>query len=337
MSLVAGLRQLLYEGVDMRLVWRRLWAVPRRTLGLIFGAGILAVAVSFVMPRWYQAGATLVVDTGQQMSLGGAAGMLGLAAQLGFGAGMGPTNPQFYEALLKSRSVQEHVTTAKFPLGKNGELLSLEQYWSHHEHPSAREHLGAVKRLGGHLQTSSNPRISQMSFKIEGPSKSVAKLMADTVLAALNDIVTEVRRKHASAEREFLDGRWHALGDSLRAREDALRRFYERNHNLASPELQFEDARLRREVDRVQVIYAQLGSQLEQARIQEVRDTPALTVVDSPIEPVRKSSPSGRMWGLTAAVLGAALALLIAMGEAAEVQLQALRLQPAAMRRTEQG
>jgi hypothetical protein len=338
MSVLAGLRLVLYEGVDTRLVWRRMWASPRRTWGLIFGTAALAVLVSFTRPRWYPAGATLVVDTGQQMSLGGgASGMLGLAAQLGFGAGMGPTNPLFYEALLKSRSLVEHVTAARFPLGKNGELLSLEQYWSHHEHPTPRDHVSAVKRLTAHLQTSSNPRNSQVAFKIEGPSQVVAKLMADTALAALNDLVVLIRRKHASAEREFLEGRWHALSDSLQAREDLLRTFYERNHNLTSPELQFEEARLRREVDRVQLVYAQLGSQLEQARIQEVRDTPALTVLDGPVEPLRKSAPSGRVWGLTAAILGAVVALLLAMGEAATSQVQALQLQRGAMRRAEPG
>jgi uncharacterized protein involved in exopolysaccharide biosynthesis len=176
-----------------------------------------------------------------------------------------------------------------------------------------------------------------VTFRVEGPSKTVAKLMADSAFAALNELATTTRRKRASAEREFLEERWHALSDSLQAREDALRRFYERNRNLASPELQFEEARLRREVERVEGVYAQLGSQLEQARIQEVRDTPALTAVDPPIEPVRRSAPQRRLWALTAAILGAALALLLAMLETANVQVQALRLQPAPVRRSEQG
>ena len=54
---------------------------------------------------------------------------------------------------------------------------------------------------------SANPRITQVTFKIQGPSKLVARLMADTALAALNALVVEIRRKHASAEREFLEGR----------------------------------------------------------------------------------------------------------------------------------
>ena len=332
-----GLRALFHAGVDGQLVWARLWATPRRTLGLVFGCAVAAFVVSSFRPRWYKSGATLVVDTGQQPNLGGAAGVLGLAAQLGVGAGAGPTSPLFYEALLKTHSLQERVTTAEFPLGEHGELRTLEQYWSHVEHPTARNRLSAVRTLAGHLETSANPRTQQVAFKVEGPSMRVAKLMADTVLAALNDLVVEVRRKRATAERGFLEGRFHALADSLRIREDALRRFYEQNRNLSSPPLQFEDLRLRREVERVQSVYAQLGTQLEQARIQEVRDTPALTVLDPPIEPVTKSAPVRRLWALTAALLGAALALLLAMAETANLQMQALRLQPPALRRSEQG
>ena len=337
MSVIGGLRALLHEGVDAGRVWTQLWTARARTVGLVVGTAGTAVLVSFLVPYWYQSGATLVVDTGQQMNLGGASAMLGLAAQLGFGAGSGPTNPMFYEALLKSRSLQERVVSARFPIGPGGALLSLEQYWSHRDQPSLKQHESAIRKLAKHLQTSSNPRIQQIAFKVEGPSQASAKLIADTVLAALNDVVVEVRRKHASAERAFLEGRFQALGDSLRSREDVLRHFYEQNHNLSSPELTFEDARLRREVERVQMVYAQLGSQLEQARIQEVRDTPALTVLDAPVEPVRRSSPVRRVWALTAAILGTALALLLAMADAASLKMQALRLQPGAARRTERG
>src|SRR6266566_6927186 len=344
-GLLTGLRLLLHGGVDTRLVWVRLWAARRRTMGLTLGAAVVAVAASFLVPYWYQAGATLVVDTGQQMNLGGAGGGglggagggLGLAAQFGFGSGGGPTNPQFYEALLKSRSLQQHVTEAEFPLGEQGALLTLAQYWSRKEHPDARDQRRAVKILGRHLETTTNPRTGMVTFKLDGPSKTVAKLMADTAFAALNQLAITIRRRRATAERQFLEGRWQALSDSLQGREDALRRFYERNRNVASRELQFEEARLRRDVERVQGVYAQLGSQLEQARIQEVRDTPALTAVDPAIEPVMRSAPVRKLWALTAAILGAALALLVAMAESANLQLQALRLQPAAMRRSEQG
>jgi len=336
-----GLRLLLYKGADVVVVWERLWARPRRSFGLAFGCAAAAAIYSSLLPPWYKSGATLVVDTGQQMNVpGGAAGVLGLAAQLGFGAGSGPTNPMFYESLLKSRSLAARLTSAQFPLGDHGEMRTLAQYWSHKDNPTLKKRLGAMKKFTNHLETSSNPRIQQVSFKVEGPSIAVTKLMADTILVALNDLIVEVRRKRATAERVFLEERFHELGDSLRVREDALRRFFEQNRALTSPQVQFEAGRLRREVDRVSSVYAQLGSQLEQARIQEVRDTPSLTVLDPPVPPVVKSAPQRKVWAFTAALLGGALALLLAMVEAASLQMKAVRLEPTeptALRRSEQG
>ncbi len=340
-TLLQGLWRVWHDGVKSEAVWARMRAARPRTIALTFGTAALATVVALQMPKWYQSGAVLVVDTGQQSNLSalaGAAGMLGMASQTALGSSnSAPATPLFYEALLKSRAVAERVVAASFPLGPNGEMMPLERYWARKDTVTPKLHFAALKKFGRHLQTTATPRTSQVDFKLEGPSMLVAKLMADTTLAALNDLIVEVHRKHATAERQFLEGRYQALGDSLNASEDALRHFYEQNRTLSSPELQFEDLRLRREIDRVQTTYSQLGLQLESARVQEVRDTPSLTVVDSPIEPVRKSAPIVKLWTVSAAILGGALALLLAMAEAATLEMQRLRLEPAALRRTEQG
>src|SRR6185437_968151 len=95
--------------------------------------------------------------------------------------------------------------------------------------------------------------------------------------------------------------------------EADLKRFYERNRQVASPELQFEEASLKREVDRVQAVYVQLGTQLEQARLQEVRDTPVISVIDPPTTPVRKSEPSIKLLALTGLLVGCCVALMWAL------------------------
>src|SRR2546427_13099038 len=134
-GLLTGLRLLLHGGVDTRLVWVRLWAARRRTMGLTLGAAVVAVAVSYLVPYWYQAGATLVVDTGQQMNLGGAGGGglggagggLGLSAQFGFGRGGRPAHPPFYLSPLYQRPLHGHHTEVEYPLRHHGEPLALPQ------------------------------------------------------------------------------------------------------------------------------------------------------------------------------------------------------------------
>jgi uncharacterized protein involved in exopolysaccharide biosynthesis len=92
--------------------------------------------------------------------------------------------------------------------------------------------------------------------------------------------------------------------------ENRLATFLERNRRYQdSPELTFEAARLQRQVDLQQQVYASLAQAYEKARIDEVRNTPVLSVVDSP-----DVLPGGRglvRRALLGALLGAALAFLV--------------------------
>jgi len=271
----------------------------------------LAVVAGITLPSWYASGATLTVETGTPLPAGSS--VLGLASQLGLAGGTASTSPQFYSDLLTSRLLFERILRASFPIGTGGEPEPLESFWNRSRPVDPRAHARSLEKLRKHFSASANPRTGVISFTVEGPTGAVAKLMADTALAALNDLVVSIRRQHASAERQFLEERWKALRDSLSAHEDALRTFYERNRQITSPQLQFEELRLRREIDRVQTIYAQLGAQLEQARIQEVRDVPAISVIDPPIAPVRKSAPRVSLLSFTGALVGAVLVLIVAL------------------------
>jgi hypothetical protein len=80
-----------------------------------------------------------------------------------------------------------------------------------------------------------------------------------------------------------------------------------------SPRLQLEFARLQRHVDLVQQVYVTLSQEYEQARIQEVRNTPVITIVDRPEASAHHSirlSTAGLL-GLVAGLIMAAMAAFI--------------------------
>lgn len=305
------LEQIIAHGIELNAVGRSLHRRMWFSIGLTVATGVLAIGLGLFLPRWYTSGASLTVDTGP--ALGASAGMLGIASQLGIASVGGQSSPLFYGDLLQSRAVQDRILTAPLPVGKDRAVTSLLALWGRSENPTPQSWAAARKKLSAHLTTSVNARTGVISFSLDGPSAAAAKLMADTALMALNEVIVSLRRQRATAERRFLEARWAAAGDSVRVHESNLRSFYERNRIAQSPALQFEDARLRRDIDRLASVYAQLGTQLEQARIQEIRDTPAVGIIDPPIEPARKSAPHLSTLGVIGLLLGAVVSLIIAL------------------------
>ena len=107
--------------------------------------------------------------------------------------------------------------------------------------------------------------------------------------------------------------------------EDSLRGFLERNRTYqSSPALSFEAARLQRRLDLRQQVYSSLAQAFEQARIDEVRNTPVITVVDTPEESVRLDGKA-----LPRAAVGLVIGLLLGMGVALVFEYVARRRQVA--------
>ena len=71
--------------------------------------------------------------------------------------------------------------------------------------------------------------------------------------------------------------------------------------------------RLQREAERKQTLYAIVVQQYEQARLQEARNVPTLTILSPPFVPVEKSYPPRRL----IVFLGALVGLLFAWGQLA--------------------
>src|SRR5207244_4232373 len=133
----------------------------------------------------------------------------------------------------------------------------------------------------------------------------LAAAVANRFIECLNDFNTKTRESQARERRKFVEGRLADGERDLRAAEEDLRTFYERNRSWQqSPQLVFEEGQLRRQVEIRQEVYLTLRRDYETARIEEVNDTPVITVLDIAVPPERRSKPKP--------ILVAALAFFIA-------------------------
>jgi uncharacterized protein involved in exopolysaccharide biosynthesis len=99
----------------------------------------------------------------------------------------------------------------------------------------------------------------------------------------------------------------------LRVSEDRLQSFLQSNRDYRnSPSLVFTYERLQADVMLLRQVVMTLQQSAEQAKIEEVRDTPTVTLVESPSLPVRPDSRGVLKYALIGVVLGTFLGMAVA-------------------------
>ena len=131
----------------------------------------------------------------------------------------------------------------------------------------------------------------------------------------MDDYNSRIRRSQAVAEREFLEARLRDARAELRIAEDSLLAFLRENRRVEnSPQLTFERDRLQSRVSLRQQVYETLFQAFEQSRIEEVRDTPVITVVERPIRPAQADPLHLPVLAAVGLLLGAIVASLVTAG-----------------------
>jgi uncharacterized protein involved in exopolysaccharide biosynthesis len=135
-----------------------------------------------------------------------------------------------------------------------------------------------------------------VSFEVRTTIPALSVQVARRLLNMVNTFDVERRQTQARAERDFLEDRLARADSALRAAEEELSRFYRGNREFSnSPSLRAEEARLLRQVDLRQQLFVTLAQNREAARIEELRSTPVITVLERPepfVEPAARGTVS---------------------------------------------
>jgi uncharacterized protein involved in exopolysaccharide biosynthesis len=287
----------------------------RRLLTGCMGVGaIVGFLYAFMATRQYPSSATFLPQSNQQ----GAAGFALAANQLGISL---PTSSGFWVSgifveLLRSRTLLQPLAQETFTVeedgGRTGTLMDLLEVKG--SSPAVRLDR-AVRLLQSKVVTSNDDRrLGTVKLTARTQWPSLSKAVADALVKGVNDFNLQTRKSQASAERQFVEGRLIEAGRELRAAENDLQAFLLRNRILASPVLAFDRDRLQREVTVRQQVYTTLVQSREDARIREVRDTPVITVIDSPLVPQRPESRRVIFFTVLGFIAGAGLGGAYALG-----------------------
>jgi uncharacterized protein involved in exopolysaccharide biosynthesis len=279
-------------------------------LALIGGA--LGTIDAVAATRTYTADASFLPQSRRSPSA-----LSGLASQLALAlpAEDASQSPQFYVDLVLSRDLLGQLVDTRFHISDRPETLAtplVDLMKVKGATPEIR-HAAAIASLRSTVTAQAAVRTGVVSFRVTTHDPRLSKDIADSAIAHLNRFNIDNRQSQAAAERRFVEARLVDVQQELTDAETALEAFLRQNRDYAnSPELRFEEDRLARRIQQRQQVYSSLAQAAEQSKIEQVRDTPLITVVTHPVEPLRPDSNRWRTKALLGMILAGGLGIFFA-------------------------
>jgi tyrosine-protein kinase Etk/Wzc len=290
----------------------------RIVFGLPVVAALVVAVFSFVVPSTYTAMTTFVPQARTPGRF--PSGVAGLAGQLGISFGVEATeSPRFYANLVKSRELLERILLSEYQdpreTRSSPDSTTLLRLLNVKGRDAADSLHHGVKALNNLVSARVDNQTNVVRLSVDARYPTLAAAVANRFVAYLNDFNARTRQSQARERRKFVEQRLADGELELRTAEESLRTFYERNRSWQqSPQLVFDEGRLRRQVDVRQEVYLTLRREYETARIEEVNDTPVITVIDRAAPPQERSRPRRMLLVVVALVLGGIVGVFWAAG-----------------------
>jgi uncharacterized protein involved in exopolysaccharide biosynthesis len=268
------------------------------------------VALSMSQPRLYRAdGAFMLQD-----ATNGRTRVSGLAAQFGVSVAGGAQDvPQLYADLLVSRRFMRQLARTRFEFTAGGTRHSgtPDRIFGIEETTPQRREWATLEMLRNSVSSDVNPMTGVVSVAVSTPWPAFSEQIGQRILEMVTQFNVSTRQSQAAAERRFTEARLNEARGELRSAENALQNFMETNRRFDNaPQLLMRRERLQREVTQRQAVFSLLAEAYERARMDEVRDTPVITVIEGPAGSARAQSRGTLTRGLLMFVLG----LMVAVG-----------------------
>lgn len=261
-------------------------------------SGALFVVVAAIQPRTFTSSASFVSEGDKGSS--GAFAAIGSQLGISIPVAGGGKSPAFYADLVRSRAILTRVVESRYRVPGGDEagvsLVALDGGTG----ALAVRRDKAIARLRTKMNASVSPKTGVVTVTLQSKSATLAHSIATRLLEEVNRFNLQTRQSQATARRKFAEGRLEDIAGELRAAENRLQEFLQGNRDSqGSPSLAFTKDRLAREVFSKQRLHDIMAQAFEEARIEEVRDTPVITILEPPVLP---SAPDSRRFPLRAAV-----------------------------------
>jgi uncharacterized protein involved in exopolysaccharide biosynthesis len=282
-----------------------------RIIAFVGGAVLAAAALALVLPEKYTAKAVLLpTEEGDQ---GFPSQLSGIASSFGFALPFGAmSQSDLYPTILTSDRLLRDLLREEFPPKPGQAPVMLAEHLVKRKDLSEEQHLSrAVANARENvLRASKDSETGVVTLMVTLDDADLAAAVGNRLVARLERFLITMRSQEGSKNRTFLDDRLEVVSKDLADAENGLTHVRETNRRVQdSPELLLQQERLHRDLLIQEQIFLELMKQKEIAKIEEVKNTPVLRILDQARPPVRPSHPNK----ILVVTMGLVLALFAAI------------------------
>ena len=169
----------------------------------------------------------------------------------------------------------------------------------------------AIKKFANQVKVSEDKITGLIKITTSFQEPRLAAQIANFVGQQVEIYIQKENSAQSTKEKLFISERLAVVKKELEVSELELKEFKERNRGYEdSPELFMFFSQLFREVEAKKQLYLTLQQQLELARIEEVKRSPILHILDFAVPSVEKSYPNRKLFFAISMLLGLAISIL---------------------------
>ena len=249
---------------------------------------------------------------------GGTSQAAGLAAQFGIAMPTGQSEPKWvYPEIIKSRTLARSMLKRKFDTNEFGPQKTLFQIltFGNNDPQVGLDTLEimAVDNFLGMIGIAEDIGTSILTLSINASAPRLAAEVNQALIEELDAHQRKYNKTKTSDTKQFIEERIIDTEKELMAAEEDLKVFMDRNRRIEnSPALQLEKQRLGREVAVLTGVFTTLKQQLETTKIEEVKESDYVVILDSPEVPLQRSKPKKRLMVILAGFFGLGLGIVLA-------------------------
>ena len=260
----------------------------------IFVSIVTLIYLFFFTSPVYISSAKIMLST----SAGDFSQAQGLASQLGLSFGVQDNKSNWLNAdIVKSKTLAKSLILDTYTTKTFGPKKSLKNILlGVKDNKNPTDNISEIKAINNFIKMigfSYSAKSNIYTISISAVEPNFAKNILENLIKGIDKQRNDFNTANTKETRIFVEDRVGETETKLRVAEESLKVFRDRNRRIEnSPALQLEQERLAREVSVLTSLFITLKQQLETVKIDEVKYSDYIIVVDPPNLPLIKSKPN---------------------------------------------